>query len=689
MTGRLLLSTTVSLCLGGCFPALPPEEPDGGTDTTVGNDGQEPDAGPRADLSQPAVTDKACETSSDCDGLAATCQVATCEARRCVIGTATDGMTCDDGNLCTEEDACTAGECAGRTKACPAVSQCHLAGTCVPGTGECSSPPKLDGSACDDGNLCTVSDACRLGLCVGTGKPEVEDHAIAIVSSDPTRSKGASLGGLAATASSTWAALWTMGTSLNLAPRSEAEGVARLHQMAEGACELGLVRWAGPTAMPRYVAIGGFPEAGTCPENAWGDAGLGSATLTDESFLLGGLVRGKLPVFNGRPRAIGVSPSGLAPRSSFWLGRVTGSGELLWTVEAQGFLGQSQAELGFPVRTVTANGSNEIAFGVPMLGGVTGAELVDGSGTGVMVDGVSGEAGSVVYRVGLTGTATEFIRVTAAPGAVLTSAMSLLEGGSLALAGVASGGVLSVERDGAVQGQIPTGVGRETLEPWLAMVNPDGSLRWSWHVFARQSFSGPRPPDPAVKAAPFVLLGSQETVWFGFVSGAPLDGRQGLGEALTLSPTWPTSAGIRTTLVQLRRDTGALVRSVVFDAAQMSVTSGTVFRGDPYIAAMADGTPGNDWRVFHANPDSVRIPVVTGIERWSTAVGASLRPGLALVEAGDALRQPLLAASSDALFTAFQSEGPLSTANGDGELTVSTPAIVIRQMNTNASLDCR
>ena len=50
---------------------------------------------------------------------------------------------------------------------CPASDQCHEAGTCNPGTGLCSNPVKPNGSACDDGNLCTLSDSCQSGTCAG------------------------------------------------------------------------------------------------------------------------------------------------------------------------------------------------------------------------------------------------------------------------------------------------------------------------------------------------------------------------------------------------------------------------------------------------------------------------------------------------------------------------------------------
>jgi hypothetical protein len=76
-----------------------------------------------------------------------------------------DGVTCDDGNMCTLNDACLNGACSGAFKICPAPDQCHTAGSCNQQTGACVPPAKPDGSTCDDGNACTVSDSCQAGVC--------------------------------------------------------------------------------------------------------------------------------------------------------------------------------------------------------------------------------------------------------------------------------------------------------------------------------------------------------------------------------------------------------------------------------------------------------------------------------------------------------------------------------------------
>lgn len=79
------------------------------------------------------------------------------------------GTSCDDGDLCTANDECFAGVCSGVAVVCTAQDQCHVAGTCAPGSGVCSNPAAPDTTACDDGDPCTANDQCTGGNCAGTG----------------------------------------------------------------------------------------------------------------------------------------------------------------------------------------------------------------------------------------------------------------------------------------------------------------------------------------------------------------------------------------------------------------------------------------------------------------------------------------------------------------------------------------
>jgi hypothetical protein len=81
---------------------------------------------------------------------------------------APNGTACTDGDLCTQTDTCQSGVCLGANPVvCTASDACHFAGNCAPATGICSNPARPDGSACDDGNSCTGNDACSGGVCLG------------------------------------------------------------------------------------------------------------------------------------------------------------------------------------------------------------------------------------------------------------------------------------------------------------------------------------------------------------------------------------------------------------------------------------------------------------------------------------------------------------------------------------------
>src|SRR5439155_1642132 len=106
-----------------------------------------------------------CPASDSCHS-AGTCDPGT--------GTCSDppkqiGASCDDGNPCTRTDACESGTYVGTNPVvCAPPNACHDAGTCSPSTGLCTSQPRIDGSPCDDANACTRSDICEAGVCRGS-----------------------------------------------------------------------------------------------------------------------------------------------------------------------------------------------------------------------------------------------------------------------------------------------------------------------------------------------------------------------------------------------------------------------------------------------------------------------------------------------------------------------------------------
>jgi cysteine-rich repeat protein len=96
-----------------------------------------------------------------------------CCSPACAV--APNGTVCDDGNLCTITDRCAGGGCTpGAARACLPADVCQLA-FCNPDTGGCASVARADGVPCSDGDPCTVGDACRQGTC-SAGRPrECED----------------------------------------------------------------------------------------------------------------------------------------------------------------------------------------------------------------------------------------------------------------------------------------------------------------------------------------------------------------------------------------------------------------------------------------------------------------------------------------------------------------------------------
>jgi hypothetical protein len=86
----------------------------------------------------------------------------------CSTPQAPQGASCSDGNPCTLGDICLNGTCnPGSLVSCRPLGPCYSAGVCDPTTGQCSSPPVADNTACDDGNPCTQGDTCQGGSCIG------------------------------------------------------------------------------------------------------------------------------------------------------------------------------------------------------------------------------------------------------------------------------------------------------------------------------------------------------------------------------------------------------------------------------------------------------------------------------------------------------------------------------------------
>jgi hypothetical protein len=120
---------------------------------------------------------------------------------------------CDDGDPCSGGDVCTGGTCAGHAGLCSCAGpedctgegfdpclgsfgcvagNCKLTegsapecsglddgicmkGTCDPATGACQGKPLDDGTACYDGDPCTIAEACQSGICKATSMQNCDD----------------------------------------------------------------------------------------------------------------------------------------------------------------------------------------------------------------------------------------------------------------------------------------------------------------------------------------------------------------------------------------------------------------------------------------------------------------------------------------------------------------------------------
>jgi hypothetical protein len=97
-------------------------------------------------------------------GEAAKCNAAKCDpaSGSCIAVPVADGTLCDDGNPCTVTESCVAGECqGGQAVNCNDGNPCTV-DACDPATG-CTHGNSSE--KCEDGNLCTAGDVCDGGIC--------------------------------------------------------------------------------------------------------------------------------------------------------------------------------------------------------------------------------------------------------------------------------------------------------------------------------------------------------------------------------------------------------------------------------------------------------------------------------------------------------------------------------------------
>ncbi|MFT7580023.1 MAG: hypothetical protein ACI9MR_001690 [Myxococcota bacterium] len=156
-----------------------------------------PNEGERCDDNSLCTLEDTCDDDGVCVGVAKPCQgddaclVGTCnlanggcqdvvldcdDSNPCTTDSCDPGSgcvnafnsdPCNDDDACTTGDSCRQGSCGGDVVMCDESqdSDCR-ANLCDPVTGQCKMS-NYDGSLCNDGMLCTNSDTCIGGACIG------------------------------------------------------------------------------------------------------------------------------------------------------------------------------------------------------------------------------------------------------------------------------------------------------------------------------------------------------------------------------------------------------------------------------------------------------------------------------------------------------------------------------------------
>ena len=119
------------------------------------------------------------QTQADCSFFDDTCAVGVCDAKLgCVKKPQADGSACDDGLYCTVSDTCAAGACVGKPNTCAAPGDVCQIGTCDEGLKKCVAVAGNEGAKCQSGNMCLAGETCAAGICSG-GVPANEGKACA------------------------------------------------------------------------------------------------------------------------------------------------------------------------------------------------------------------------------------------------------------------------------------------------------------------------------------------------------------------------------------------------------------------------------------------------------------------------------------------------------------------------------
>ncbi|MEM3755335.1 MAG: S8 family peptidase [Candidatus Bathyarchaeia archaeon] len=94
----------------------------------------------------------------------------------------TSDEECDDGLYCNGEEKCVNGFCqVGIPVDCSYLSDQCNEGICDESLNSCIAQPKPDGTPCEDGLFCTVSDTCQAGVCTSGKERDCSDSEVCTI----------------------------------------------------------------------------------------------------------------------------------------------------------------------------------------------------------------------------------------------------------------------------------------------------------------------------------------------------------------------------------------------------------------------------------------------------------------------------------------------------------------------------
>jgi hypothetical protein len=110
-----------------------------------------------------------CTIDADCIavlGGLGPCEIPLCEDGECFADGVPNGAECNDGDICTVSDRCAQGACIGTALDCSDDNAC-TSDECDAFSGTCVNAP-LEDAPCDDGDVCSGPDVCADGVCTST-----------------------------------------------------------------------------------------------------------------------------------------------------------------------------------------------------------------------------------------------------------------------------------------------------------------------------------------------------------------------------------------------------------------------------------------------------------------------------------------------------------------------------------------